>query len=368
MTSFHVASQSESSGSTRSSWPARAHVRHASSGVPDLSLIVPMYNEQDAIDRFVERVVPLLDGLGRTYEVVCVDDGSQDKTLEALLALHEQDKRFKIVALARNFGKEMAVTAGLRHATGRAVSPMDADLQDPPELLQDMLEKWDAGAEVVVAVRRSRPDDSWFQRTTAVGFYRLFNRIASYRLTENAGDYCLLDRRVVDQLNRITEKNRFMKGLFSWIGFRRAYVYFDRPQRVAGTTKWNVWKLWNFALDGITAFSTLPLRIWSYVGTTIAGLAFLYGLFLVLLVLIQGIDVPGYASLMVVILFMGGIQLVTLGILGEYVGRVYTETKGRPEYIVRNVWGLPRPSVIEQKSAPSAFVLKQRTLPERAGP
>lgn len=310
----------------------------------DLTVIVPMYNEEDSLGPFFERVLPLLDGLNRTYEVLCVDDGSRDTTLEKLIELHKRDPRIKIVNLARNFGKEMAVTAGLRYAAGKAVVPMDADLQDPPELLSEMLDRWDQGAEVVVAVRESRPEDSAFQRFTAATFYRLFNKIASYKLTANAGDFCLLDQRVVRQLNRIREKNRFMKGLFAWVGFRREYMYFNRPKRVSGTTKWNVWKLWNFALDGITSFSTAPLRVWSYVGAIIAGLAFLYGLFLVLLVLIKGIDVPGYASLMVVILFLGGVQLLSLGVIGEYLGRIYLESKDRPEYVVREIWGLEHPA------------------------
>ncbi len=310
----------------------------------DLTVIVPMYNEEDSLGPFFERVLPLLDGLNRSYEVLCVDDGSRDTTLEKLIELHKRDPRIKIVNLARNFGKEMAVTAGLRYATGKAVVPMDADLQDPPELLSEMLDRWDRGAEVVVAVRESRPEDSAFRRFTAAAFYRVFNKIASYELTANAGDFCLLDQRVVRQLNRIREKNRFMKGLFSWVGFRREYAYFNRPKRVSGNTKWNVWKLWNFAIDGITSFSTAPLRVWSYVGTIIAGLAFLYGLFLVLLVLIKGIDVPGYASLMVVILFLGGIQLLSLGVIGEYLGRIYLESKDRPEYVVREIWGLEHPA------------------------
>ncbi len=308
--------------------------------VVDLTIIVPMFDEQDAIDCFFDRVVPFLDGLHRSYEILCVDDGSSDRTLAMLVARHEEDPRIRIVSLARNFGKELALTAGLRYATGRAVVPMDVDLQDPPEILTEMLEKWEAGAEVVLAVRKARPEDSTFQRFTAAAFYRVFNKIALYQLTENAGDYCLLDRRVVRQLNRIREKSRFMKGLFSWIGFRRAYVYFTRPKRTAGHTKWSVWKRWNFALTGITSFSTVPLRVWSYVGGVIAMLAFLYGLFLILRTLIKGVDVPGYASLMVVVLFMGGIQLLSLGIIGEYVGRVYGETKDRPEFVVRSTWGI----------------------------
>lgn len=310
----------------------------------DLTVIVPMYNEEDSLGPCFERVLPLLDGLNRSYEVLCVDDGSRDTTLEKLIELHQRDPRIKILGFARNFGKEMALTAGLRYATGKAVVPMDADLQDPPELLSEMLDRWDQGAEVVVAVRKSRPEDSAFQRFSVAAFYWLFNKIAPYKLTANAGDFCLLDQRVVRQLNRIREKNRFMKGLFAWVGFRREYVYFDRPERVCGSTTWNAWKLWNFALDGITSFSTAPLRVWSYAGAIIAGLSFVYGLFLVLLVLIAGIDVPGYASLMVVILFMGGVQLLALGVIGEYLGRVYLESKDRPEYVVREVWGLEHPA------------------------
>lgn len=310
----------------------------------DLTILVPMFNEEDSLESFFERVLPVLDGLNRSFEILCVDDGSQDKTLEKLKEFRKRDPRIKMLSFARNFGKEMALTAGLRYSRGRAVIPMDADLQDPPELLCELVEKWDQGADVVVAVRRSRPDDSIFQRLSAAMFYRMFNWVASHRITENAGDFCLFDQRVVRQLNRIREKSRFMKGLFGWVGYHREYIFFDRPKRVSGSTKWNVWSLWNFALDGITSFSTLPLRVWSYVGVFIATLSLLYSVFLVVLVLVRGIDVPGYASLMVVVLFLGGIQLISLGVIGEYLGRIYIECKDRPEYLVRETWGLDHPA------------------------
>lgn len=305
----------------------------------ELSLVVPMFNEEDASARFFDRVLPLLNGLRRPFEIVCVDDGSRDRTLEQLVRRHEQDPRVKIVSLARNFGKEMALTAGLRFSVGKAVVPIDVDLQDPPELLPQLLQHWERGAEIVVAVRRSRPEDSMFQRLTAAAFYRLFNKIAVHKLIENAGDFCLLDRSVVRHLNRISEKNRFMKGLFAWAGYRRALVYYDRPKRCCGKSKWNLWKLWNFALDGITSFSTVPLRVWTYLGGLIALAAFLYALVLIVRALVMGVDVPGHTSLMVVVLFLAGIQLISLGVLGEYIGRIYMEAKGRPEYLVRAVWG-----------------------------
>jgi polyisoprenyl-phosphate glycosyltransferase len=306
----------------------------------ELSIVVPMYNEEEVVDLFFARMEPLLAELGLRYEILCVNDGSRDGTLAKLVAHHQRNPSIKVIELTRNFGKEQALSAGLDASTGAAVIPMDVDLQDPPELISELLARWREGYDVVYGVRRSRESDGYVKRTTASLFYRLFNQLTEHRIPENTGDFRLMDRKVVEALKLLPERNRFMKGLFSWVGYRQVGVEYVREQRAAGTTKWNYWRLWNFALDGITSFSTLPLRLWSYVGVFISLLAFFYASFLIFRTLIHGIDVPGYASLMVVILFLGGIQLITLGIIGEYVGRLYREAKGRPLYLVGRTYGL----------------------------
>jgi glycosyltransferase involved in cell wall biosynthesis len=319
-------------------------VQHAEAGLapeaPELSIVVPMFNEEEVVDLFFARMEPLLESLQTSYEIVCVDDGSRDSTLARLLGHHHRNPRIKVVSLSRNFGKEQALTAGLDACTGRAVIPMDVDLQDPPELISAFLEQWRAGFDVVYGVRQSRQTDGPVKRLTAGLFYRMFNRLTELRIPENTGDFRLMDRKVVEAIKLLPERNRFMKGIFAWVGFRQTGVEYVRPLRAAGTTKWNYWKLWNFALDGITGFSTLPLRLWSYVGMGVSLLAFLYAAFLIIRVLALGVDAPGYASLMVVTLFLGGIQLITLGIIGEYVGRLYKESKGRPLYLVERTFGL----------------------------
>ena len=298
-----------------------------------------MFNEEEVVDLFFARMEPLLAAQGLSYEIVCVNDGSRDATLAKLLGHRHRNPAIKIVSLSRNFGKEQALTAGLDACTGRAVIPMDVDLQDPPELISAFVEQWRNGHDIVYGVRESRESDGPFKRVTAGLFYRMFNRLTEVRIPENTGDFRLMDRRVVDALKLLPERNRFMKGLFAWVGFKQLGVPYVRPQRAAGTTKWNYWRLWNFALDGITGFSTLPLRLWSYVGGAISLLSFLYAAFLVVRVIVHGIDAPGYASLMVVMLFLGGIQLITLGIIGEYVGRLYKESKHRPLYLVDRTFG-----------------------------
>ena len=232
------------------------------------------------------------------------------------------------------------MTAGLDAAHGDAVIPMDADLQDPPELVADFIAKWREGFDVVYGVRRSRESDSRVKRATARVFYRLFNRLTALPIPENTGDFRLMDRRVVSALRQLPERNRFMKGLFSWVGFRQTGIAYDRDARAAGRSKWNYWRLWNFALDGITGFSTVPLRLWSYAGAIVALIAFLYAAFLIARTIVLGVDVPGYASLMVVILFLGGVQLISLGVIGEYLGRLYHEAKQRPTYLVGRTYGL----------------------------
>lgn len=317
---------------------------------PELSLIVPMYNEGEVVDRFFEAIEPVLEGgegCAPNYEIVCVNDGSRDDTLLRLLAHCQRNPRIVVVDLSRNFGKEPAMTAGLHHVRGQAVIPLDADLQDPPELIPQMLELWREGYEVVNAKRVDRSSDSLTKRTTSGWFYRLYNYLADVNIPENVGDFRLMDRRVVDVLNRLPERSRFMKGLFNWVGFRATTVEYERPERVAGQTKFNYWKLWNLALEGITSFSTTPLRVWTYVGAMVALAAFCYMGLLIVRTLAYGVDVPGYASIMVAVLFLGGIQLITLGILGEYIGRIFKEVKGRPVYVVRQIHG--RSLAMEQR-------------------
>lgn len=303
----------------------------------DLSVVVPMYNEEAVVDVFFSQIIPVLQDMDLTWEIVCVNDGSRDQTLGKLQEYAVMEPRIVIVDLSRNFGKEAAMTAGLDHARGDAVVPIDADLQDPPALIMSMVTKWREGYEVVYATRSCRESDNWLKRWTASAFYVLFNRLAEIQIPTNTGDFRLMDRKVVEALGRFPERTRFMKGIFAWTGFRQVAVTYERSARVAGSTKWRYWKLWNFALDGVTSFTTLPLRVWSYIGSIVAALAFFYGIFITLRTMMFGVDVPGYASLMVVMLFLGGAQLLSLGVMGEYIGRICQEVKQRPVYIVRSV-------------------------------
>jgi polyisoprenyl-phosphate glycosyltransferase len=316
---------------------------NSTSGTIQISVVVPLHNEEPNINYFFERLESVLDRLGLTYEIVCVDDGSKDNTLRQLVAHHHRNSRIKVVSLSRNFGKEIALTAAIDHAVGAAVVPIDADLQDPPELIADMITQWQQGYDVVYATRKSRQGESWLKRFTANVFYRVIGRMSTVEIPRNTGDFRLLDRRVVEVLKQMPERTRFMKGIFAWVGFRQTFILYDRAERYKGRTKWNYWRLWNLAVDGITSFSVLPLKVWSYVGFSLAIAAFLYAMFLIIRTLMLGIDVPGYASLMVATLFIGGVQLLTLGIIGEYLGRVYEEVKGRPLYLVRASYGVDAP-------------------------
>lgn len=309
------------------------------SSKPLLSIVVPMHNEEEGADYFFSRVEPILENEGYDYEIICVNDGSRDNTLQVLRRHQQRNPRVKIVNLARNFGKDTALTAGLDYTTGRAVIPIDADLQDPPEVIPQMLKLWQEGWDVVYGTRAQRDSDSWLKRTTAGKFYKFFNSISEIRIPENTGDFRLMDERVIAIVRTMREKNRFMKGIFTWVGFRQTQVTYAREARILGTTKWNYWKLWNFALSGILAFSTIPLRIWSYVGLFIAFLSFLYAIYVFGKTILFGDPVAGYPSLMIVILCLGGLQLFTLGIIGEYLGRIYLEVKDRPLYIVRETYG-----------------------------
>ena len=293
------------------------------------------------IDHFYSGMSPILSiNIGCNFEVICVDDGSTDSTLAELIELTKKDTRFRVLEFSRNFGKEAALSAGIDFANGDAVIPIDADLQDPPELIIKMVQLWKDGAEVVLAKRVDRSTDSFMKRKTASLFYKLHNKLStSMRIPENVGDFRLMDRVVVDALKQLPERQRFMKGLFAWVGFKSVTVEYSRSSRSAGETKFSGWRLWNFALEGITSFSLVPLKIWTYLGLFGAFLAFLYASFIIIRTLIFGIVLPGYASLLVVVLFFGSLQLISLGILGEYIGRIYFETKNRPLYIVRKRYG-----------------------------
>jgi polyisoprenyl-phosphate glycosyltransferase len=305
----------------------------------ELSIVIPLHNEAQVLDALFARLLTVLARLRMTYEIICVDDGSNDDSLEQLLRMRDQHPSLRVVSLSRNFGKEVALTAGLEHARGAAVVPLDADLQDPPELIEAMIAKWREGFDVVYATRRRRDGESFFKRASARYFYRLFDQITDFPIPRDTGDFRLLNRRVVDVLVRLPERTRFMKGLFAWVGFRQTALFFDRAERGGGHSKWGYWRLWNFALDAVTSFSSMPLKVWSYLGVIISVFAFLYALFLAGLKITRGIDVPGYASIMVAVLFFGGVQLISLGIVGEYLARTYNEVKGRPLYLVRERWG-----------------------------
>lgn len=304
-----------------------------------ISIVVPVLNEEESIDLFVDAVGPLLDSTGAGWELVFVDDGSKDQTINVLLARRARTPQVKIVKLSRNFGKEAALAAGIDHVSGDIVAVMDVDMQDPPVLLLDMVARWCEGYDVVYGRRIQRESDSALKRMTARHFYRLFNQISDAPIPDNVGDFRLMDRSVVEALKLLPERVRFMKGLFAWVGFNSIAVDYERPPRQAGKTKFRYWRLWNFALDGITSFSTVPLRIWTYIGFAIAAMAFLYGSFIIIRTILTGIDVPGYASLLAVMLFIGGVQLMGLGIIGEYLGRVFYEVKQRPVYLASRLYG-----------------------------
>ena len=303
---------------------------------PALSVVVPCYNEAEVLPRFHARLVPVMESLGESWDVLYVNDGSADRTLEVILALHAADPaRVAVLNLSRNFGKEAALTAGLDHAAGTAAAVViDADLQDPPEVIPDLVAAWREGFDIAYAQRRIRAGESWTKRTTAAAFYRLMERLGGrVRMPRDTGDFRLMSRRALDALLTMRERHRFMKGLFAWIGFPARAVPYDRAPRAAGETKWNYRALLHLSLEGITSFTTLPLRFATYIGLATALFALLYGLQVVVKTVLFGNPVAGYPSLMAVILFLGGVQLITLGIIGEYLGRVFNEAKGRPVYI-----------------------------------
>ncbi|MDK4689032.1 glycosyltransferase family 2 protein [Kingella negevensis] len=302
-----------------------------------ISLIIPVWNEAETIPIFYQTVreyTPLQD---YEVELVFCNDGSRDETEQILNDLAAQDTLVNVLHFTRNFGKEAALFAGLEHATGDALIPIDVDLQDPIEVIPQMIEKWRAGADIVLAKRIDRSQDSPMKRLSATAFYKAHNYMSNTHIEENVGDFRLISREIADSIISLPERNLFMKGILSWASNNIAIVEYSRPARVAGETKFNGWKLWNLALEGITSFSTVPLRVWTYIGGILAGTSFLYGLFIIVRTLFFGNDVKGYPSLLVSILFLGGIQLISIGVLGEYIGRIYIETKQRPRYVLKKI-------------------------------
>lgn len=305
-----------------------------------VSIVTPFYNESEGVESFFVTLTRTLDLLPQVkFEFIFVDDGSRDKTLDKLIFLSRIDSRIIVIELSRNFGKEAALSAGLDYASGDAVIPIDSDLQDPPELIPALIETWLQGYDVVLAKRTDRSSDSLLKRSTAKMFYWVHNLLSGIKIPENVGDFRIMDRIVIDALKEFPERQRFMKGLFAWSGFRTTSIEFTREKRAEGFTKYSIWKLWNLALEGITSFSTAPLKVWTYLGISGSLFAFLYGAFILMRTLLYGRDVPGYTSLIVVILFLGSLQLISIGTLGEYIGRIYIESKQRPKYIIRNTYG-----------------------------
>ena len=312
----------------------------------ELSIIVPCYNESEVVENFFSAMVGnngILNNLGLNCELVFINDGSKDNTLELLKAQKEiysnkSNLDIKIVNLSRNFGKEAAMSAGFSVASGEAIVPMDADLQHPASLIPKFVELWRQGYDVVLAKRANRQDESALKRFCSSIFYKLNNKISEIEIPQNVGDFRLFTKKVLNAINSLPENQRFMKGIFAWVGFRSITIEYEEQERIAGSSKFNGWKLWNFALQGITGFGTLPLRIWTYIGFIVSFFAFIYASFLILRTLIMGIDLPGYASLVVIVLFLGGLQLMGVGILGEYVGRIYMESKRRPPFIIDEIY------------------------------
>lgn len=318
---------------------------------PILSVVVPTYNEQAVLAEFHGRLARVMTALGETWEVIYVDDGSRDATPALLRALRAADAHVAVVSLSRNFGKEAATTAGLDHAHGDAVIVIDCDLQDPPEVIPDLVAAWRRGVDMVCATRRERQGETWLKKATAALFYRLINRVAQVEVPPDTGDFRLMSRRVADAVRALREHNRFMKGIFAWVGFPTESVLYDRAGRHAGISKWGWWKLWNLALEGLTSNTVMPLKIATYLGLIVAGFATFYLAEVLLRTLLFGNPVAGYPSLMVVVLFLGGAQLIILGVMGEYLSRIFTETKRRPIYLVES-YAPARPADANGSPAP----------------
>lgn len=305
---------------------------------PTISVVVPFYNEANSVYTLYNRVKNVLEVIGESWEIICINDGSSDNTLLNLLDLHQSDFRVYVLDLSRNFGKEAALTAGMDHARGSVVIPMDADLQDPPEVIPEMLVKWKQGYDVVNAVRVHRGGETRIKRWTSYVFYRVINKMSPVEIPLDVGDFRLISRPVLEALKQLPERRRFMKGLFAWVGFKTVSIPYYRESRFEGKSKWNYWRLWNLALEGITSFSQIPLQLASYLGFCVSLSAFFYATYFLFRTLIYGNPVKGYPSLIIILLFLGGVQLMALGVIGEYLGRTYEESKQRPIYLIRRKW------------------------------
>jgi polyisoprenyl-phosphate glycosyltransferase len=321
---------------------------------PLISIIIPVLNEADNLGPLVARLTPVLDHLGTRWEIIIIDDGSTDGTLEALKALNAREPRATGISFSRNFGKEIALAAGLQYARGDAAVMMDADLQHPPEMLGPFIEQWRQGYDIVYGNRLDRGTDGLFRRLYSRVFYRLFNYLSRSDIPSGAGDFRLLDRRAINAMNRFKENSRFNKGLYSWIGFKSIGLPYQVAERSHGVSKWSFSKLGSFAIDGLTSFSTLPLRVWSVLGLAISTMAIIYATFILVRTLIFGADVPGYPSILVSVMLLAGVQLISLGVLGEYLGRVYEEVKDRPLYLVADEIGIRHTSEVTGVEAKGA--------------
>lgn len=339
-------------------------------GSPTLSIVAPAYNEERNIAAFLAAVIPVLEGLGEPFEIVFVDDGSRDGTLGMLAAAASQDPRIKVVGLARNFGKDIALSAGLANASGRAVIPIDCDLQHPPELIPQFVAKWREGFDMVVGVRSKRDEEGFVRRTLSRTYYKVLRAMTSVEIPPNAGDYRLVDRKILDVINKMPERHRFMKGIFAWPGFKVASIEFQANARANDTrSTWSLFKLWRFALDGLFSFSTVPLKLWTYIGVLSAGGAFIYLVITLIQKLFFGIDAPGYASLLVVLLFFNGLLMISNGIQGEYIARIFEEVKGRPLYVVGQTFGFEEKVVALAEPAPvSVSAAPAKSAPTRELP
>lgn len=308
---------------------------------PDITILVPVLNEEEAIPLFIQRVESVMAELPEySYEYLFLDGGSTDSTASVLRTARSKNDRIKIITLSRSFGKEASLFCGLKYASGKAVIPIDVDLQHPPEIIPKFIEKWQEGYDVVYGTRKGREDESFFKKITSQAFYRVFNMISDQAIPKDTGDFRLMSRRATQAVLQMPERTQFMKEMFHWIGFRSCGVLYEQPERVAGTTKWNYWKLWNFALDGLTASTTFPLRIWTYMGIFFAACASLYAIYYALGTILFGVDVPGYPSLLSFIIFFGAMQMISSGIQGEYIGRIMKEVKQRPVYIIESMDGV----------------------------
>ncbi len=315
-----------------------------SNGPTRLTVVTPFYNEGADVSRFLERLTASLGGIDLDWSVVCVNDGSSDDTMDHLIAAHDREPRIKVIDLSRNFGKEYALTAGLDHSGSDVVVLMDSDLQHPPEMVPAMLAKWREGFEVVYMVRQVRGDVGLLGKLSRRLFYLIFRMASDVRLPPEAGDFRLLDPVVVTAIRRMPERTRFMKGIYHWVGFRQVGLSYDEGVRKEGKSRWGFWRLTALGIDGISAFSNLPLRLWGILGAFIAGISLIYGVSRIIRTFIYGVDVPGFESLIVAVVFLGGVQLLSLGVLGGYIGRIFNEVKARPLYIVRRTYGLDDPS------------------------